>query len=194
MANLSLLQDNFNIGSTVTSPWTANAPGITYKTGGKLLMTPDTSTFPMVYSTSGHTFDSVYAEVIPSATMVANQSTELRVYDSTDFYTIWFAIKTNSAATSRSLDFYTDDEFGIAHRSTTTYNPTTHRFLRIQFSSGTLTWSASPNGSTWTSIGSGSFDFPNTCRVELYAGNGSVAFDNVNTVGPDTGSMLSMFM
>ena len=68
--------------------------------------------------------------------------------------------------------------------ATPTYDPVAHRWLRFSESGGTVTWSTSPDGSTWTSRGTWAPSFAVTgVWAFLGAGGGGTSyFDNVNVV------------
>lgn len=87
-------------------------------------------------------------------------------------------------AVSRAVGNYTE-VFAAA------YNSTSHRWLRISESGGTITWSTSANGTTWTAFAT--FPTPiaiTALRVLLGCGGGTsgvALFDNVNTSGSGGG-------
>ena len=78
--------------------------------------------------------------------------------------------------------------------ATPTYDPVAHRWLRFSESGGTVTWSTSPDGSTWTSRGTWTPSFAVTAMWAFLGsgGGGTSYFDNVNVV--PTGDNTKFFL
>lgn len=75
--------------------------------------------------------------------------------------------------------------------SSITYNATTHRWLRLRESGGTIFWEASTTGSSWSTLNS--VAYPSTGVLVQFTGDGTV-FDNFNTTPApsNTGAFFAM--
>lgn len=90
----------------------------------------------------------------------------------------WNITGGNLVAVSRAAGGYNEVQ-------TATYNATSHRWLRISESGGTVTWATSANGTTWATFTTLAVPITITAlRVQMGCGGGTTGtaiFDNVNT-------------
>jgi hypothetical protein len=147
------LRDTFTDGVVDTGKWPSNyntgAGGLPTETGGRAQVVCDTG-FSAFTSAADYTLaDShIWAAVYPPAAGGAASEAwaQLLITSSTSGTDAIFEVN----AVTGLLTMAVRVGFFDAGATTLAYDPGEHRYLRIGESAGTLVWSTSPDGQTWT--------------------------------------------
>jgi hypothetical protein len=191
------LTEDWSSGSIDAGTWDQFGTGTRATASQKLQLTPSAASYVgVVTANTGTRYDLTGSSVYVELSAVLDQRLGVE--------SAYFAV--GPAGNSR-VDFSVSDgsllmRSNVAGVQTSqgslTYNATTHRWLRIRESGGTVYWDTSPDGLTWTQRASWvvSGITLTACRVELGAGvwdggtsTGSADFDNINTPPTDDGGL-----
>lgn len=184
MAKTETLTDNFATQDTGKWSWWAAAS----VSSGQLALACNNSYTGTIYSNTSYdlTASSIVVQLV-QATNAGNGGTQLV-----------FNVSTSQAAnTSNSIGFYLNNGTlyymnaggSFASVGTTTYSSTTHKWLRVRESGGTVYWDTSADGVSWTNRASSASPAITVTTVYVnfvvgYFGTepspGSALFDNFN--------------
>jgi len=189
---IDFLRDDFenNVQDPVWASAGTTGSATKAETGGQARFTLPSSTAgshlayyrtPATYDFSG---DSLYINIQTMvATGVAATAFFYVIYDASN-YLVW-------TQTSGTLKAQTVIAGAVVDRYSVAWSAATYKYLRIGESAGTITWSSSTNGTSWTSRATLANPFPiNSMSVQFGAlcGNvaspGSFRLDDVNLVLP----------
>lgn len=194
MAKLSTLTDAFPGTSLNAVNWflepdapTGNPSGTITVSGGKLSLSggayADTSYYTSVDSNSAYDLTGSYAfvRILPN-TSSSDYDTGLALLD--------HGIVNGIAIGVSGGNLYVQETVSGAYNTvhTVTYDATAHAWVRISESGGTITFSAAPDGSTWTTVYTTTTETINTwsatsCVVQMYYGSVSGAASPAGTAG-----------
>ena len=182
----STLTDTFNAGSIDTGKWDAvtnTSDATVVQSGGKLLMTmSNVNGTAFLASTGLYTIVGSSSVVqLVTYTQSAGSNMYFSLYDAA-FDAVHFQIQNTTLAAKY------DNAGGTQTAASTTYNSSTHKWLRMRELSGTFYWDYSTDGVTWTNFASVSttgftLDLANAYQYINYNSNvgGAYAeFDNFN--------------
>lgn len=147
------LRDTFDDGTVDTVKWPSNyntgAGGLPTETGGRARVACDTG-FSAFTSDNTYTLADSHAWVEtypPTAGGAATEAwAQLLITSSTSGTDVIFEVN----AVTGDLTMAVRTGFFDPGATTLTYDPVAHRWLRISEAGGTLVWSTSPDGLTWT--------------------------------------------
>lgn len=180
MAKTELLTDNFTAANSTNWSGYGSNPTVT---SGRLSIVP-TGSYPTLYSAVRYDLTSsfilaqlVQAGNVGNGSVSAILSAEVSAGNSEQIL-----VEGNNLIFRESVSTVNND-------TSITYNPTTHAWLRIRESAGTIYWDTSPDSITWTNRRSKSTGIGSVASVQInfIAGfwgteptPGTVLFDNFN--------------
>ena len=184
MAKTQTLTDNFLTASS--SKWSGygSNPSVS---SGRLSIVP-TSSYPSITSVATYDFTSSYVMIqLVQAPNVGNgtSSAAMNIQVSTGNSEQILVEGTNL--------IFRETVGGVNSNTSITYNSTTHAWLRIRESGGTVFWDTSPDAINWTNRRSKALGIPSptAVRVNIFAGffgtepaPGTALFDNFNIAVP----------
>ena len=190
MPSLSTLVDNFNDNSM--GPDWGDSYGGANETGGQARVPVVAGGFASYQTGASWTFAgaTVFLKLaaVPAASGGSDVSCNMHVTSPTPGTSIGFHYNAVSGMLriESNVGFWDDSAVEIA------YNSTTHRWLRLRESAGTVYWDTSPDGTTWTNRRTATtpawvVDAVDQCRLDLWAHRDAgatdyAAYDNVNTL------------
>lgn len=190
MPSLSSLVDNFNDNSM--GPDWGDSYGGANETGGQARVPVVAGGFASYQTGASWTFAgaTVFLKLaaVPAASGGSDVSCNMHVTSPTPGTSIGFHYNAVSGMLriESNVGFWDDNAIEIP------YNATTHRWLRLRESAGTVYWDTSPDGTTWTNRRSAAtpswvVDAVDQCRLDLWAHRDAgttdyAAYDNVNTL------------
>lgn len=169
LSAVATLTDDF--GSEDGAKWTGYASANVGVVSGELSVTGNNDTLVSVnsYNLTG---SSAYVKVVS-----AGFAFQFSVYDGTF---LGGPLSKGALFAYDGVDLIYIAGDGSTGAGTVTYNATSHKWLRIRESGGSVFWDVAPDGSTWTNLSS--VAFPATGVKVEFAGD-STLFDNFNTPG-----------
>jgi hypothetical protein len=188
MAAISTLADGFATKDTTKWTWGSTAA----VSSGRLSLPTNSAYSAFITSTAGYdlTSSSIFVQTVQRPN-VGNGSTQL-----------YFQLDINGTLNTNSVQFVVEGTFLRALRFVAgtqtqvlqgTYSATSHAWLRLRHSAGTVFWDTSPDGTTWTNFTSWAVTFAVT-NLQASIGTGyygtepspgTALVDNVNTApGP----------
>ena len=190
MATISTLTDDFNAGSVdTTTRWsifTSNA-SVTQSSGNLVITANSSGSGTLSSKTTNYTLAGSYAllQLVNAGTRNANTSFQLTLFGFTGASVIWWELN------NTTLKANWDNGAGTATLATATYSSSTHQWLRIRESSGTIFWDYSSDGQSWTnfatlstaSLTDTTFDVE-ISNLQNGAGTNTVQVDNFNVLSP----------
>ncbi|MFI9244161.1 hypothetical protein ACIGXF_16585 [Streptomyces sp. NPDC053086] len=190
MPSLSTLVDNFNDG-TIGPDW-GDSYGGANETGGQARVPAVAGGFASYRTGPSWSFAgaTVYLKLaaVPAASGGSDVSCNMHVVSPVDGTSIGFHYNAVSGMLriESNVGFWDDNAVEI------TYSSTTHRWLRLRESAGTVYWDTSPDGTTWTNRRTAATpswvtDYAEQCRLDLWVHRDAgatdyAAYDNVNTL------------
>lgn len=193
MALTGTLVDNFDGGSVdTTTRWSIVVVGtsaVSLSSGRLKLDTSGSGSFAVLEGKTGSynlTGSYVFLQLVSAGTRAAGSTFQLAL---TDLNVSGNANGVVWDLTNTTLTAYWVDNTGSSHNlATATYNSTTHQWLRIRESGGTIFWDYSSDGITWnnlTSVATSSTPIT-TLSIDNYninntAGSVTMLIDNFNT-------------
>lgn len=203
MAALETLVDNFDDNTVNGTLWPGNF-GVYSETGGRARVQCDPNYGAFVsaaaYTLAGsHAFVQIYPPALGGAlTSAYAQMSLLSDVEGTELG-VKIDRVTGMLRCQSNTDYWDDNAVEVA------YDPTAHAYVRIGEAGGTLTWSTSPDGTTWTTRRTLATPAWATAavniqlRLETRRDSGTVdfaEFDNLNTLPapPATGGNKAAFL
>lgn len=199
MAAMSTLQDAFNTGSLNTSLWTqftAGSATFTYAASGAKVNYPASSTNATdgdISSNSGYdlTGSSIYMHGITMPSSATSADAEIRLKQNGSNWYRW-VYEGGTLFAQKQIAGVTATIFSVA------YSSSTHAYWKIAESGGTITWSTSSDGVTYTSRGTFVNTLTITAMTVLIAGTcfqnetnpGAYKWNNVNVIPGNSASTL----
>lgn len=181
MASISTLKDLFNQNTLNTGVWTQFTGGsatMTYASSGAQVNYPSSSTSSTdgdISSNSGYdlTGSGIFIHGITMPASATSADAEIRLkQDATNWYR--WVYEGGTLFAQKQIAGVTVTIFSV------TYNSSTHAYWRISESGGTITWSTSTDGITFTSRGTFANTLTITAMVVLIAGT---CFQNESNPG-----------
>ena len=183
-APMSNLSDNFATND-LSSLWSNTDSGVTVS--GNAANIPSTTSYYQLGSGTAYnlTGSSFSAKISPSTS--GGSSTDLNLC--TGIQIINFSY--SGGTLSGSL---TQGEGTVTNVGSTSYNSTNHAYWKISESGGTLTWAASPDGVTWTTLWTHTYTMNITvlmCQIQVGQGSGTGSSTTVSAVNPGGGTAVT---
>ena len=183
-AAMSTLSDNFAVNS-LASRWYNSDTAVTVS--GGVASIPSTVNYWQLASTTAYNLTGSYfsAKISPSSTSGAE--TDLHLLAGIQIIEMYQLNGTLGAT-------LTQGEAVLTTVGTTTYNATNHAYWKISESGGILTWAASPDGSTWTTLWTHAYTMEVTALMALVnvgqsSGTGNAT--TVTSVNPGGGNIIT---
>lgn len=191
MAKVATLTDG--LGSFDNLKWakteTTAGSDITFASGRMSMRLRSANTTYRAITSWDLTSSEMYCEIVSHPGATASGSAEMYFYCdiSSGLYGYGWIIRNNPL---EIVGYYKNNSFTVTTAGTAlTYNNTTHRWVKISESGGTITWWTSTNGSSWTSrytLANLAFDhtliFPTFATGDWNADNLTAGvYDNFNT-------------
>ncbi|MFJ1657149.1 hypothetical protein [Streptomyces anthocyanicus] len=189
MPALATLVDNFDDNTVDGERWPGNY-GVYSEVGGRARVQCDAD-YGAYVSAAAYTLagSSAYVRIYPPAlggatTTAYAQMSLLHSVEGTEIGAKVDRV-TGKLRCQSNVDYFDGAAVEV------TYDPVAHAYVRISETGGTLTWSTSPDGSTWTTrrtLATPAWVTASTTvelRLETHRNNGTVdyaEFDNLNTV------------
>lgn len=189
MPALATLVDDFDDNTVDGTRWPGNY-GVYSETGGRARVQCDPN-YGAYVSAAAYTLagSSAYVRIYPPALGGATTTAyaQISLLHSVEGTEIGAKIDrfTGKLRLQSNVDYFDAAAVEV------TYDPVAHAYVRISEAGGTLTWSTSPDGSTWTTrrtLATPAWAAASTTvelRLETRRNNGTVdyaEFDNLNTV------------
>ena len=154
MANFDTLQDNFNdnsINGDVWTEWTTGSGAVTESSGQLNFTTHTAGSYQGISTDATYALTGSYVKV----KLIDEGNTALTSYEA---YPIYMYLDANNAVYYGIFGGYIRAYKKVSGSSSvlasTTYSDTTHKYLRIRESGGTVYWDYSAKGITWTNFAS----------------------------------------
>ena len=183
-APMSDLSDSFAVNDIPTL-WANTDSGVTVSGGAANI--PSTTSYYQLGSSTAYnlTGSSFSAKISPSTS--GGSSTDLNLCTGIQIINFSYSGGTLSAS-------LTQGEGTVTNVGSTSYNATNHAYWKISESGGTLTWAASPDGVTWTTLWTHTYTMSITvlmCQIQVGQGSGTGSNTTVSAVNPGGGSAVS---
>ncbi|WP_431040079.1 hypothetical protein [Streptomyces sp. P9-1] len=197
MPALATLVDDFDDGVVNATLWPGNY-GTYSETGGRARVQCD-PLYGAYASAAAYTLagSSAFVSIYPPA--AGGATTEAYAKLSLLSGTAGTEIGVSINAVAGTIRFQSNTDYWDANAVSLTYDPVAHAYVRVAEAGGTLTWSTSPDGTTWTTrrtLATPAWAAASTTVglvLETRRNNGTndyAEFDNLNTipVAPPAGS------